>query len=50
MTPTFHEVLVTTKKINDGKVPVKMGITVDPGYYGITVEVANLDAVISMTS
>ncbi len=50
MTPTFHEVLVTTKKINEGKVPVKMGITVDPGYYGITVEVTNLDAVINLTS
>ena len=50
MTPTFHDVLVTTKKINEGNVPVKMGICVDPGYYGITVEVENMDAVISITN
>ena len=45
----FHSVLETTSKVNKGKIPVKMGIIVDPGYYGITVDVANLDAVIRMT-
>ena len=49
MSPTFHEVLVTVKKANEGA-PIKMGVIVDPGYYGITVDVANLDAVINLTA
>ena len=45
----FHEVLVTTRKINNGESPVKMGAIIDPGYYGITIDVANLDPVIRIT-
>ena len=48
MAPTFHQALETTKKANE-KTPIKMGLIVDPGYYGITVDAANLDIVISMT-
>ena len=46
----FHDVLATTRDVNKGKTPVKIGAIVDPGYYGITVDVANLDVVIDMTS
>jgi len=49
MSPTFHEALVTMKKANESA-PIKMGLIVDPGYYGITVDVANLDAVINLTA
>ena len=45
----FHEVLVTTRKTNNGESPVKMGAIIDPGYYGITIDVANLDPVIRIT-
>lgn len=49
MENTFYDILVTAKKANE-KAPVKLGVIVDPGYPGINVDVANLDAVISMTS
>ena len=49
MSFTFHEVLVMMKKAN-AEVPIKMGVIVDPGYYGITVDVANLDVVINLTA
>lgn len=49
MESTFHDILVTAKKANENA-PVKLGVVVDPGYYGINVEVKNLDAVISMTA
>lgn len=45
----FCEVLKTNREVNQGKTPVKIGAIVDPGYYGITVDVKNLDAVIDMT-
>ena len=45
----FHGVLVTTRNINNGDSPVKIGAIIDPGYYGITVDAANLDPVIRMT-
>ena len=44
----FCEVLKTNREVNGGKTPVKIGAIVDPGYYGITVDVKNLDAVIDM--
>ena len=44
----FYEVLKTNREVNQGKTPVKIGAIVDPGYYGITVDVKNLDAVIDM--
>ena len=44
----FCEVLKTNREVNQGKTPVKIGAIVDPGYYGITVDVKNLDAVIDM--
>ena len=44
----FCEVLKTNRKVNEGETPVKIGAIVDPGYYGITVDVKNLDAVIDM--
>ena len=44
----FREVLITNREVNQGKTPVKIGAIVDPGYYGITVDVKNLDAVIDM--
>lgn len=44
----FCEVLKTNREVNEGKTPVKIGAIVDPGYYGITVDVKNLDAVIDM--
>ena len=44
----FCEVLKTNREVNEGKTPVKIGAIVDPGYYGITVDAKNLDAVIDM--
>ena len=44
----FHSVLVTTQQVNISA-PVKMGVLVDPGYAGITVDEANLNLVIKMT-
>lgn len=44
----FCEVLKTNREVNEGETPVKIGAIVDPGYYGITVDVKNLDAVIDM--
>ena len=44
----FCNVLETNREVNKGKTPVKIGAIVDPGYYGITVDVKNLDAVIDM--
>ena len=44
----FCEVLKTNREVNEGKTPVKIGAIVDPGYYGITVDVKNLDAVIDI--
>lgn len=49
MEGTFTSVLETTKQINAGKVPVKMGIIIDPGYYDVTVDAKVLDIVIGMT-
>ena len=45
----FHGVLATTRNVNNGDSPVKIGAIIDPGYYGITVDAANLDPVIRMT-
>lgn len=49
MNMTFHEVLTTAKKANENA-PLKLGAIIDFGESGITVDVANLDAVISMTA
>ena len=46
---TFNAFLETVKKINDGESPVKMGAVIEPGYNGMTIEAAALDAVIGMT-
>ena len=45
----FHGVLATTRNVNNGDSPVKIGAIIDPGYYGITVDAANLDPVIRIT-
>ena len=49
MENTFHDILVTAKKANE-KAPIKLGVTVDPGYNGLFVDVKNLDSVINMTA
>ena len=45
---TFMSFLETTKKINAGNTPVKLGAVIDPGYYGVTVGANMLDVVIGM--
>ena len=46
---TFTSFLETTKKINEGKAPIKLGAIIDPGYYGVTVHANMLDTVIDLT-
>lgn len=48
MQGTFTSVLETTRSINDSA-PIKMGIIIEPKYYKVTVDVADLDTVINMT-
>ena len=45
---SFTSFLETTKKINEGKTPIKLGAVIDPGYYGVTIDANLLDAVIDM--
>ena len=46
---SFRAVLETADKINNDNAPIKMGVVIDPGYYGITVSASNLPVVIDMT-
>jgi hypothetical protein len=45
MEGSFLSFLETTSQIN-AKAPVKMGAVIDPGYFGVTVDAAMLDAAI----
>lgn len=49
MENSFTSFLETTKKINEGNTPIKLGAVIDPGYYGVTVSANALDTVIDMT-
>ncbi len=49
MEGSFTSFLETTKIINEGNTPVKLGAVIDPGYYGVTIGANFLDAVIDMT-
>lgn len=49
MENSFTSFLETTRKINEGNTPIKLGAVIDPGYYGITVSANALDTVINMT-
>lgn len=49
MEDSFTSFLETTKKINEGKTPVKFGAVIDPGYYGVTINANALDVAIEMT-
>lgn len=49
MEGSFASFLETTKIINEGNTPIKLGAVIDPGYYGVTIGVNSLDAVIDMT-
>ncbi|WBY64121.1 MAG: hypothetical protein ACFWUD_05790 [Thermocaproicibacter melissae] len=46
---TFTSFLETTKKINDGKTPIKLGAVIDPESYGVTIDANILDAAIEIT-
>jgi hypothetical protein len=48
MEDAFISFLETTNKNNKGKTPVKYGITIDPGYFKITIGANMLDTVINM--
>ena len=45
---TFASFLETTKSINEGGAPVKLGAIIDPDYYGVTINANALDAVIDL--
>lgn len=49
MESSFTSFLETTKKINEGNTPIKLGAVIDPGYYGVTIGANSLDIVIDMT-
>ena len=44
----FANVAQITLKVNNDGAPVKMGLIIDPGYYGVTVDANNLEIVLSM--
>lgn len=46
---SFTSFLETTKIINEGNTPIKLGAVIDPGYYGVTIDANSLDAVIDTT-
>lgn len=46
---TFTSFLNTTKDMNKNNAPIKLGVVIDPGYYGITVDASVLETVIKMT-
>jgi hypothetical protein len=46
---SFTSFLETTRKVNKGNTPIKLGVLVEPGYYGITVGANMLEAAIEMT-
>ena len=45
---SFLSFLETTRSINKGGAPVKLGAVIEPGYYDVTVDADMLDAAISM--
>lgn len=49
MEGSFTSFLETTKIINEGNTPIKLGAVIDPGYYGVTIGANSLDVVIDMT-
>jgi len=49
MESSFTSFLETTKKVNEGNTPIKLGAVIDPGYYGVTIGANLLDTVIDMT-
>jgi hypothetical protein len=49
MESSFTSFLKTTKKVNEGNTPIKLGAVIDPGYYGVTIGANSLDIVIDMT-
>ena len=49
MEGSFTSFLETTKNINEGNTPIKLGVVIDPGYYGVTVGADALNTVINMT-
>ncbi|MDR1801940.1 MAG: SseB family protein [Lachnospiraceae bacterium] len=48
MENSFRSVLETTRKINSGNTPVKMGVVIEPGYYGVTIDANMLDAALDL--
>ena len=44
----FANVAQITLKVNNDGAPVKMGLIIDPGYYGVTVDAKYLEIVLSM--
>lgn len=44
----FANVAQITLKVNNDGAPVKMGLIIDPGYYGVTVDAKYLEMVLSM--
>ena len=48
MQSAFADVVKTTIKVNNDGAPVKMGVIIDPGYFGVTVDVKYLEIVLSM--
>lgn len=48
MQAEFVSVLGTTQSVNEGDIPVKMGIIIDPGYYDVTIGADILGAVIGL--
>ena len=45
---TFRSFLETTKEVNRGAAPIKLGAVIDPDYYGVTINANALDVVLDM--
>lgn len=48
MENSFVSFLTSTKIMNEGNSPIKMGAVIDPGYYGVTIDADILDTVINI--
>ena len=48
MEGSFLSFLETTRSINKGSVPKKLGAIIDPDHYGVTISAGNLDATIAL--
>jgi hypothetical protein len=45
---SLESFLENTKEMNAGNTPVKLGVVIDPGYYGVTISANAIDTVVNL--